>query len=180
MRLFFLLFYNFVRIIFLKLFGGARFDVSWIQRISPFCALKLYEHGEMHIARNCQFEAGCDLQVHGDGELKIGQRVYMNRYSMVSAHGFIEIGDNCIFGPGVRIYDNNHCFDSVHGVKTGLSIGRVQIGKNCWIASNVVILKDTKIGDNCVIGAGRVVKGEIPSGSIVRPSTNNIIEPIRS
>ena len=45
--------------------------------------------------------------------------------------------------------------------------GNVEIGKNCWIAANVTILKGTSIGDNCVIGTGCVVKGLIPSSSIV-------------
>lgn len=35
------------------------------------------------------------------------------------------------------------------------------------------------IGDNCVIGAGCVVKGEIPAGSLVTSSRELIIRPIR-
>ena len=31
----------------------------------------------------------------------------------------------------------------------------------------MTILKGAKIGDNCVVGAGCVVKGEIPTASIV-------------
>ena len=57
---------------------------------------------------------------------------------------------------------------------------RIIIGNNCWIASNVVILKGTKIGNNCVIGAGCIVSGIIPDNSIVRLSNNNyIIEEMR-
>jgi len=39
----------------------------------------------------------------------------------------------------------------------------IVIGKNVWITSRVVILGGTKIGDNSVIGAGSVVRGDIPS-----------------
>ena len=41
------------------------------------------------------------------------------------------------------------------------------IGKNCWIGANTIILKGTRIGDNSIIGAGSVVRGEIPNGSLV-------------
>ena len=102
----------------------------------------------------------------------------MNRYCMVSAHGYVEIGDNCIFGPGVRIFDNNHKFSRENGANTELKIGSVKIGRNCWIASDAIILKGADIGDNCVIGAGCIINGSIPSGSLVRPNTNNIVEPI--
>ncbi|UHA57884.1 hypothetical protein KDJ21_013390 [Metabacillus litoralis] len=40
------------------------------------------------------------------------------------------------------------------------------IGENVWIGSNVVILRDTHIGDNVVIAAGSVVKGNVPSNTI--------------
>ena len=180
MKLFSVLIYNVIRICLLKLRFGSRACFHWIQRISPSCALHLYEKGYLYIGRNCQFEAGCDLQVHGSGQLIIGQRVYMNRYCMVSAHGFVAIGDNCLFGPGVRVFDNNHQFDIKHGVSSQLSIGSIKIGKNCWIGSNVIILKGADIGDNCVIGAGCIIKDTIPSGSLVRPNCKNEIEPIRS
>ena len=180
MRLIFLLIYNLIRVCLFKIYYRTRFVTNMIQRISPCCALKLYGHGRMVIGRNCQFEAGCDLQVHGDGELRIGQRVYMNRYCMVSAHGVVEIGDNTIFGPGVRVFDNNHRFDNEHGALSQLSIGSIKIGKNCWIGANAILLKGANIGDNCVIGAGCVVKDVVPDCSLVRLQYNNTIETIRS
>lgn len=43
----------------------------------------------------------------------------------------------------------------------------MNIGKNCWIGANTVILRGTTIGDNSVIGAGCVLKGEYPAGAII-------------
>ena len=180
MKLFSVLIYNVMRICLLKLRFGSRASVHWIQRISPSCALHLYEKGHLYIGRNCQFEAGCDLQVHGTGRLTIGQRVYMNRYCMVSVHGLVEIGDHCIFGPGVKIFDNNHRFTKSDGASPSIDAGSIKIGKNCWIASNAIILKGAEIGNNCVIRAGCIIKDTIPAGSLVRPNCNHIIEPIRS
>ena len=176
-QLFFLLLYNFLRIVFVKVWYGNCVKIHWIQRISPRCSLKIFNHGNLYIGRNCQMESGCDLQVHSQGVLRVGQRVYMNKYCMVSAHGLVEIGDNCIFGPGVKVFDNNHRFGK-DGTSPELAIGSVKIGKNCWIASDAILLKGTDIGDNCIIGAGCIIKDKIPPCSIVRPNTNNIIERI--
>lgn len=180
MKLISVLIYNVIRIFLLRLRFGSRACIHWVQRISPSCALYLYGKGYLQIGRNCQFEAGCDLQVHGDGILSIGRCVYMNRYCMVSAQGSVDIGDNCIFGPGVKVFDNNHRFESSTGVSSQLSVGSVKIGNNCWIASNAIILKGADIGDNCVIGAGCIIKDVIPSGSLVLPCCKYEIEPIRS
>jgi acetyltransferase-like isoleucine patch superfamily enzyme len=51
--------------------------------------------------------------------------------------------------------------------KKEFTTGSVTIGRNVWIAANVTILKGSVIGDNCIIGAGTVVKGNIPENHLV-------------
>ena len=56
---------------------------------------------------------------------------------------------------------------------------KVEIGDNCWICSNVTILKGTRIGKNCVIGAETVLSGNIPDNSIVKSNRSLKVEKIR-
>ena len=163
-----MIFYNLMRISLNKLRFGKRFAVHWMQRFSPSCDLKLFDHAQLFIGRNTEFAAGCDFEVHGDGVLHIGENTYFNRYCMISAHQEVRVGSHCMFGPGVRIFDNNHCFSCDRGVSSRLKTDRITIGDHCWIAANVIILKGTHIGDCCVIGAGCIVSGDIPSGTLVR------------
>ena len=44
--------------------------------------------------------------------------------------------------------------------------GEVIIGNNVFVGYQACILKGTSIGDNCIIGARSVVKGEIPSNTV--------------
>ncbi len=166
-RTLFLFFYNVWRIVLNKLTHWGRFDVHWMQRISPLCSLKMFQHGRMRVGRNCEFAAYCDFEVHGVGVLEIGENTYFNRYCMISAHEHVTIGKHCMFGPGVKIFDNNHVYSSERGVSGKLTTGAISIGDNSWIASDAIILKGTHIGKNCVIGAGCIVRGEIPDGSVV-------------
>ena len=82
----------------------------------------------------------------------------------------IEIGDGTIFGENVKVYDHNHLYKntSISIKEQGYSSAPIKIGKHCWIASNVVILKGVTIGDNCVIGAGCVVYKDVPANSILK------------
>ena len=43
----------------------------------------------------------------------------------------------------------------------------VTIGDNSWIGCNVVILRGTSIGKNCIVGAGSVLKGTYPDNSVI-------------
>ena len=178
-RLLFYIIFNFLRILYNRLLYGSRYRVHWLQRIDPFANISLFQKGKLRIERNIELASGCDLQVHGDGELMIGEGTYMNRYCMISVHDSVSIGNRCMFGPSVKIFDNNHRFTKDKGVSSQLSTASIVIGSNCWIASNVIILKGATIGDNCVIGAGCVITGNIPSGSIVKVKQEQIIDVIR-
>lgn len=173
-----LMFYNLIRFCFNKIRWGKRFDVHPIQRISPFCALKIFNQGQMQIGRNTEFAHGCDFEVHGTGKLSIGTRTYFNRYCIISAHQKIQIGTNCMFGPGVKIFDNNHRFSKEEGVSSSLKTDEIVIGDGCWIASDVIILKGTHIGDHCVVGAGCIVSGDIPNSSLVKNKQSLEVTPI--
>lgn len=162
-----LMIYNICRIALNKIPRPTRFRVQWVQRISPLCAMKTFGHGTFVIGHNCEFAAYCDFEVHGQGIIEIGERTYFNRYCMLSAHESIKVGEGCMFGPGVKIFDNNHRYDSLCGVSCELNTAPISIGDHTWVGANVVILKGTKIGRNCVIGAGCVVRGNVPDGSVL-------------
>lgn len=93
----------------------------------------------------------------------------------------VTIGDNSIFGENVKIYDHNHRFNILNKTvkEQGYTKDCISIGNNCWIGSNVVVLKGTKIGNNCVIGAGVTLSGDIPDGTIVKQNKDYLIEPIK-
>ena len=174
-RSLFLVLINIPRIAFGKLFRNRRFNVAWIQRISLRCSLHTFDKSRITIGHNCEFAPFCDFEAHGDGELKIGEGCYFNRYCMISAHESITIGSHCLFGPGVKIFDNNHKHNPETGVSQSLNTAPITIGNNSWIGSDAIILKGSHIGKNCVIGAGCIVKGIIPDGSTVTVKQDIII-----
>jgi acetyltransferase-like isoleucine patch superfamily enzyme len=45
--------------------------------------------------------------------------------------------------------------------------GKIAVGDNTYIGQNCIILPGSRIGSGCVIGAGTVVRGEIPDNSLV-------------
>ena len=135
---------------FLKLFyifGGARFIVG----------------------KHVTFRKGFSMMIGKNGEVNIGNNVFFNNYCSLNAIERIIIGDGTIFGENVKVYDHNHCYQdpNVPIKEQGFTSAPVNIGKHCWIASNVVILKGVTIGDNCVIGAGCVIYKDVPEESVM-------------
>lgn len=111
------------------------------------------------------------------GSLRIGDHCFFNRNCTVISRNSISIGNTCTFGPNVCIYDHDHDFGK-NGQTGKFKLGSVDIGDNCWIGANAVIMRNTVIGKNCVVGAGSIVKGIIPDNSIVSMGSELIIKPL--
>lgn len=109
------------------------------------------------------------LTIEDNGYVSVGARVFFNNNCSLNSLLGIEIGSDCIFGENVHIYDHDHVYLSrnIPINQQGFTKDKVIIEKNCWIGSNVTILKGVTIGEHSVIGAGCVVNRNIPPGSLV-------------
>jgi len=104
----------------------------------------------------------CD---HGDG-IKLAENVYVNANCTFLDGGYITIGKGTMLGPGVQIYTPHHPMNYLERRIPKEYSYPVTIGEDCWIGGAVVICPGVKIGNRCVIGAGSVVKKDIPDDSL--------------
>lgn len=153
--------------------------IYWrIKAIFKTLGFKILFGKRFSIGKNSTFRKNFGVFLGKNAKIKIGNDCFFNRGCSINALGNVEIGNHTIFGENVKIYDQNHRFRDTNQLirNQGYSIDNVKIGNNCWICTNVVILKGVTIGDNCVIGAGCIVNKDIPANSIVKTNTNFSIE----
>jgi acetyltransferase-like isoleucine patch superfamily enzyme len=103
------------------------------------------------------------------GRLVLGNNIYCNRNVKIVCYESIEIGDDCLFGDSVHVYDQNHNFSDIHSLTRtqGYVTKPIKIGNNVWIGAKATILKGVTIGDGAVIGANAVVNKDVPANAIV-------------
>jgi len=135
---------------------------------------------KLRIGKTTRFRKFCTITLDAEGELVIGSNTFFNNSCSINCLGVIRIGDNTLFGEGVKIYDHNHTFNKRDLLveKQGFSIGSIMIGNNCWIGSNAIILNNVQIGDNAVIGAGCIITKSVAANTIVRPVAQYSEQPI--
>lgn len=99
------------------------------------------------------------------GRIQISDRVFFNRGCSLNALEEISIGTDCLFAENVSIWDHDHRFtDKLSKISgQGYTSKPVRIGNNCWLGTNVVVLKGVTIGDGVIIAAGSVVTKNVPS-----------------
>lgn len=105
--------------------------------------------------------------LNAEGNFSIGNNSHLGAYCYVNvAKGNVSIGDDVSIGPSTKIIVYSNHFES--GKKNSeLRITKdIVIGNNVFIGTNCSILPGTTIGDNVVIGAGSVVKGDFPANAV--------------
>lgn len=158
--------FSLVRLSVLKLFHYSSLHFWFVERISPNVVIEINDNSKLYLGKNVRVHSGCKIKARKNAKLRFGDDVKMNYNCIVISKEEISIGEGTEFGPGVLIYDHDH--DYRKGLKNNEFItSAVHIGKRCWIGANTVILKGTRIGDDCVIAAGSIIRGDIPNNSLV-------------
>lgn len=122
-------------------------------------------------------------------KIKIGNNVGISGATIYARRG-ITIGDNTCIGGNVKILDND--FHPIEYEKRNelllskapesgekanwIGTKEIIIGKNCFIGCNSLILKGSKLGDGCVVGAGAVVAGSFPDNVVIAGNPAKIIK----
>jgi acetyltransferase-like isoleucine patch superfamily enzyme len=136
--------------------------------------LDAFSRAGIVLGRNVSIARGTALVCSGvaarPGEgIVVGDRTGIGDHCYFWGQGGIEIGSDVLFGPGVRIFSENHRFDRNDVVirDQGEERARVLIEDDCWIGGGATILAGVTIGRGSVVGAGSVVARDVPPASVV-------------
>lgn len=112
--------------------------------------------------------------------IRIGRNAFVNFGCVFLDCAEIEIGDDLQMAPMVQLYTPEHPLDP-ETRRSGLEYARpIRIGNNVWIGGGAIILSGVTIGDDCVIGAGSVVKRDLPAGSVAVGNPARVIRNVRA
>lgn len=92
-----------------------------------------------------------------DGDIAIGDRAVINFGVAITSGESVSIGDDVTIGPYCVVDDR--VLDGTPHPKSA----PIRIGNGCWLASRVVVLPGTTIGDGSVLAAGAIVSGDVPA-----------------
>ena len=118
---------------------------------------------EVFINKDTIIETG-----HG-GSLVIGARTTIQPRCQFSAYkGGIHIGTDVQIAPNCAFYPYNHSMSADVAMKNQplISKGGIRVEDDVWLGYGVIVLDGVHIGKGAVIGAGSVVKQDIPAGAI--------------
>ena len=167
------------KIVFLKIKFGKKISIDFIEDLFPRIRVVITS-GKLVIGKGCHIKNDVDLDVRNGGKLILGRHVCINSNTHISAINKIEIGEYSELGPNIVIVDHDHDFRDEEGIRSQkYKSGSISIGKNVWIGANTVILRNSSIGDNCVVAAGCVIRGDFPENTVITQKRETIVKSYR-
>ncbi len=147
-----------------------QFDPS--ARISPMADIETSVRGsKLVVGANSTIDAFVKIKfTGGSGDVLIGEHCYINSGCVIYSGNGVSIGNhvaiaaNCTFAPVNHAYRERGRL--IAEQRFAPSKGGVIIEDDVWIGANCVLLDGTILRRGCVIGAGSVVRGELPEYSI--------------
>jgi acetyltransferase-like isoleucine patch superfamily enzyme len=122
------------------------------------------------IGARCAFERG--IRITARGGLRIGERCNINHGVLLDGGGGLVIGSLVNISPEALLLTTEHDPDSPHFEGRDRE---VVVGDRVWIASRAIILPGASIGEGAVVAAGAVVRGEVPTWSIVAGNPARVV-----
>jgi acetyltransferase-like isoleucine patch superfamily enzyme len=179
------------------LFRRAGSGVVWGRNIS------LRHPGKISVGNRVAIDDGCLLDARGAGEegISIGDDVLIARNTIIQAKASpITIGDRCTIASqcqlsaageirlGRAVMVGGQCYIGGGRYRTGdrsvpmtdqelYSRGPVVIEDDVWIGAGVTILDGVRIGTGSVIGAGALVREDVPPFTVATPYHKLVLLP---
>jgi acetyltransferase-like isoleucine patch superfamily enzyme len=123
----------------------------------------------IELGDNCVLSRNNILSCKG-GHIKLGDGTNIAQNSLVHSEVAVEMGKNTLVASYVYfVGGGNHDFSRTDAPviqQPSLSRGGILIDDNCWFGAGVIVLDGSKIGRDCVIGAGAIVNSDLPPYSL--------------
>ena len=143
--------------------------VQWGEGVFVRGPLEIRGSGTVIIGDGCIFDwTGVPNRIHApapEARVEFGNGVYLNGVTII-ANESVRIGDRSVIG-ACTIIDSDFHGVGANDRNAGGLIRPVVIEENVWVGTDAHVLKGVRIGRDCVIGAGTVVRRSVPPGKIV-------------
>lgn len=127
------------------------------------------------VGRGCRIADHCHFEVGATGVLSIGTRTVIGPYTRIHAATQVCIGARCMISWNCSIFDSIGHRMWLEDQDEAAIEAPITIGEDVWIGPYSIIMKGVTIGNNCIIGAGSVVRRDVPPNSLAYGNPARIV-----
>jgi acetyltransferase-like isoleucine patch superfamily enzyme len=163
-------------------------------RVRGWVRLHCHRTGAIRIGRDCRIQSGFGgnpvggdsrmaIWVGPSGRLTVGDRVGLSNSTIVCMRSVL-IEDEVFLGGGSRVYDTDfHSLDPAERARPGnpgVRTAPVAVRRRAFVGGHVVLLKGVTVGEAAVVGAGSVVRSDVPGGEVWAGNPAGLVRRLRT
>lgn len=148
-----------------RLLRWYQFDSKELFIIERKVQVLKWKGGRIEVGRGTRLAMGSKI-VCG-GHLSIGPRVIVGPNTIIMCNTQVKIGARSMISWNCSIFDSIGHRMWLEGQDEAEVEAPITIGDDVWIGPYSIIMKGLTIGDNCIIGAGSVVRRDVPPNSLL-------------
>jgi len=152
-------------------------DNIWIDKYCVLMAGKVDLQENTLRVKEIKAETDC---VPNPGELNLGNNIHLGIFTIIQAHGGVNISDDVTTSAGVKIYSLSNMVTNIQAPdiimyanflnkeksQVGYILSPIVIERGVWLALNVTLLGGI-IGENSFVASNSVVVDSVPANSYV-------------
>jgi acetyltransferase-like isoleucine patch superfamily enzyme len=129
--------------------------------------LKRGKAGRLIAGRGVRISKNCVIVVGSQGLLSLGTRTVIGLNTRIMAATQVRIGARCMISWNCSIFDSIGHRMRLVGQDEAEIEAPITIGDDVWIGPYSIIMRGVTIGNNSIIGAGSVVRRDVPPSTLV-------------
>ena len=155
------------------LHGNLYLNYNKIADSKAECYLVVGKNAKFHIKGDVSLRFNSTVQINPGAVCEVGHFT-TNAGVNIQCSNHITIGDDCMMGRNVFIFDSSFhpTGTSINNMK--ISSAPVVIGDHVWLGANSSVMQGTTIGSGSIIAMNSNVSGVIRVASLVMAGTNSV------
>ncbi len=103
--------YTFIYVSYLRIVKRNQFVLKGKIKADRFFRIELARNSTLFINGDIHLQSHVFIAVRKNAQLTIGDSCFFNRFCSIVCRDKIRIGDNCMFGESVKVYDHDHAIE---------------------------------------------------------------------
>jgi acetyltransferase-like isoleucine patch superfamily enzyme len=133
---------------------------------TPICTIGLKR---VVVSRRVRILPGVRIETYANGSILFEENISIGQNFHITSAGNLIIGANTTISGNVFVTNIDHDYKEIgkHILDQKMIVSETRIGKNCFIGFGAAIQAGTTLGNQCIVGASSVVKGNFPDYSVI-------------
>lgn len=122
---------------------------------------------------------GLRIETHHGGTIVFEDNISIGQnFHVISSGELLTIGGDTTISGNVFITNMDHDYTEigVHILRQKYITKTTSVGKNCFIGYGAVLQAGTVLGDQCIVGANSVVRGQFPAYCVIAGAPAKIVK----